>query len=169
VQGLTASGVSVCVCIGVLAGCGADQKKSGSQELPAQASAPTEEGQRLKTYSQKLEADVAQVSLKPGGKVSIRVKVTNTSGDTWFGRAPVKWVDASYRWLDESGEMIVEGKRTLLNKTVVGPGETDALTMVIDAPGKPGRYTLLISMVQEGEAWFFSEGTQPLLIPAIVT
>jgi hypothetical protein len=48
------------------------------------------------------------------------------------------------------------------------PGESVALTATIQAPAQAGDFTLRLTMVREGVAWFEDRGGRPLDIPVTV-
>ncbi len=71
-------------------------------------------------------------------------------------------VAASYHWLDAKGAVSVQdGARTALPRPVA-PGMECEMTLRVDTPGTPGRYTLAIDLVEEGVTWFSAAGA-PLL------
>jgi SAM-dependent methyltransferase len=71
-------------------------------------------------------------------------------------------VFASYHWLDPKGAVVVQdGVRTPLPRAVA-PGADCEMTIRIDTPATPGRYTLAIDLVEEGVAWFSAAGA-PLM------
>jgi FkbM family methyltransferase len=124
-----------------------------------------QEGDSLTSFSQEITSAIHDFRVKAGGAYSIDILVKNTGTQPWFGRVRAAPVNASYRWLDREGNVLpIEGKRTLLNRPVLAPGETDALKLEVIAPPNPGPYTLLISMVQEGVEWFYRQGAKPLAL-----
>jgi len=71
-------------------------------------------------------------------------------------------IAASYHWLDASGAVVVQdGARTPLPRAVA-PGTTCEMTLRVDTPAAPGRYTLAVDLVEEGVTWFSGAGA-PLL------
>ncbi len=69
---------------------------------------------------------------------------------------------ASYHWLDATGAVVVrDGVRTPLPRPVA-PGESCEMTLRVDTPPAPGRYTLAVDLVEEGVTWFSGAGA-PLL------
>ena len=69
---------------------------------------------------------------------------------------------ASYHWLDGKGAVAVQdGARTPLPRAIP-PGESCEMTLRVDTPAVPGRYTLAVDMVEEGVTWFSGAGA-PLL------
>jgi hypothetical protein len=127
------------------------------------------EGDRLASFSQEITSPIQQFTVKAGTPYMLAINVKNTGTQSWFGGAHAMSVDAGYRWHDSKGAVLpLEGNRALLNRPVVQPGGSDQLKLQVVAPPVPGSYTLWISMVQEGVAWFFDEGTKPLILPVVV-
>ena len=107
--------------------------------------------------------------MKAGSTIALDIVVKNTGSEPWFTHAAVAWVEASYRWLNSKGEVLaIEGERTSVDPHVVQPGESRQVTLKVVAPPNPGSYTLWVSMVQEGVAWFYGKGAKPLALPATV-
>jgi cell division septation protein DedD len=77
-------------------------------------------------------------------------------------------VNLAYHWLDQKGRMVVfDGERTPLPHDLK-PGESVTLKALIQPPEKAGSYTLEITLVQEGVAWFPEKGGGKLSIPVEV-
>ena len=65
---------------------------------------------------------------------------------------------ASYHWLDAKGAIAVQdGARTPLPHPIV-PGASCEMTLRVDTPAAPGRYTLAVDLVEEGVTWFSGAG-----------
>lgn len=94
------------------------------------------------------------VSAEAGSTVSLPVTVTNLNKVPFssFSSYPIQ---LSYHWLSEDGTKIVlyEGERTALPE-IVYPDESVSCDMQIKFPDFPSNYTLHITLVQEGVAWF---------------
>lgn len=141
----------------ILSGCVSE--KSGAP------TAPGEELTRLTSFSQEITSPVHELEMKVGAASMLDVTVKNTGSQPWSTGPQAGKVDASYRWVDAKGvEFPIEGERTQVDPHQVQPGESRVLKMKIVAPPNPGSYTLWISMVQEGVAWFYSQGTKPLAL-----
>ncbi|MGA8599125.1 MAG: hypothetical protein WB676_30780 [Bryobacteraceae bacterium] len=129
------------------------------------------EGDQLSSFSQEISSPVHEFQIKAGGTHTIDISVKNTGTEAWFGgQAKPMTVDVSYRWVDSKGNVLtaIEGNRTQLDRPVLRPGESDALKLAVTAPPNPGPYSLWVSMVQEGVAWFYDKGAKPLIIKATV-
>lgn len=143
----------------LLAGC--------SSEKNTNSAAPTE-GEPLTSYSQQITSPTRELQMKVGDTVMVDVNVKNTGTQSWFAGSKPGWVDASYRWISNGVELPIEGERTSLSSREVKPGESSPLKVKVVAPPNPGAYTLWISLVQEGFAWFYTKGTQPLILQVTV-
>ena len=93
------------------------------------------------------------------------VTLKNTGWRPWRSDDRAAPVLLSYHWLDTAGAMKVEdGRRTPLPR-VLPPGESLTMTMTVEAPSRPGRYTLAIDLVEEGVSWFSRAGARMLKKP----
>jgi FkbM family methyltransferase len=127
------------------------------------------EGDRLSSFSQKITSPTRQFRVKAGDTYLLSVEATNTGSQPWMGGDCAAPVNASYRWLDSNGNILpIEGNRAPLENRTVRPGESISLELNVVVPPRPGSYTLSLSMVQEGIAWFIDRGATPLVIPAAV-
>lgn len=91
------------------------------------------------------------------GTVTAQVVVKNISQNVWPSKPNPKGLNAvnlSYHWLGRKGDIVVsDGLRTPLPNDVA-PGESVSLNASIRAPQRAGKYTLDVTLVQEGVAWF---------------
>ena len=106
-----------------------------------------------------------------GEKISPTIGIKNTSDVTWPSKPDYKDLNAvhlSYHWLDRKGKVAVfDGLRTPLPSDL-RPGESVKLNATIQAPDRPGSYTLEITLVQEGVDWFPDRDGDKLTIPVNV-
>lgn len=103
-------------------------------------------------------------ALPAGSEVTCRVVVQNTSSASWSARgdADSQPVSLSYHWRSESGRYVTfEGLRTPLPRDLQ-PGERVELSAKLTVPRQSGHYTLELSLLQEGVAWFHDKGVEPL-------
>lgn len=103
--------------------------------------------------------------LEAGKMGTAKVGVTNLSSCKWLaaGRESDRRgsVRLSYHWYDDSGNIVQwEGERTHLPDDLE-PQESANAEMRIFAPFDAGTYTLEITLVQEGMAWFDQKGSAP--------
>ncbi len=128
----------------------------------------TSSGDNLTSFSQEITSPICEFEVKAGGTYTLDINTKNTGTQSWLVGRHAALVNASYRWFDIHGNVLsIEGNRALLNRSV-RPGESDLLKLKIVAPPAPGSYSLWISMVQEGVAWFYSRGAKPLVVPVTV-
>jgi FkbM family methyltransferase len=115
-----------------------------------------------------LRPGVTTISAAPGQMIGVPVEVTNGSRSWLSSGFPHHPVHVSYRWLDEAGARTGEGHRTGLPEPLA-PGRSVQVTATVGAPPAPGRYTLALTLLQEGFAWF--DDTDPgcvARLPAII-
>src|SRR5947207_2443787 len=93
-----------------------------------------------------------QVLLKDGVLV-VRAEIANQSADTLRGSDG--WATGYHLFDDPAGTLVVDGARLPLE---LGPGATQPFEMTIAVPPEPGEYSVRISPVQEGVAWFYERG-----------
>jgi len=81
-------------------------------------------------------------------------RVSNT-GDAIFVSAPPHPIQLCYRWFDSSGLRVGAGEwiHTPLPRALP-PGEVIEAAVRIATPPKAGTYTLAVTLLQEGVAWF---------------
>ncbi|MBN3891027.1 MAG: glycosyltransferase family 39 protein [Nostoc sp. JL31] len=92
-------------------------------------------------------------TIKVGSTLRIPIFLKNKSSFIWYNKG-LNPTNFSYRWLNASGKLVVaDGDRTILPFDV-SPGESLAINAVIRPPTKPGKFTLILIMVQETVAWF---------------
>jgi subtilisin family serine protease len=86
--------------------------------------------------------------------------VANTGAVTWPA-AGLNPVHVSYHWIGPDGSVVVwDGARAAL-PTDVAPGQNVVVSVPVAAPDTLGSYILRIDLVQEGVAWFSSQGVAP--------
>ncbi len=146
---------SVCLCL-VASGCGSSPAPASKETAAPSASRPGFTDNKLGSFGQEITTTVKQLTLKPGESVKIPVTVRNTGSEPWSssGKAPITF---SYRWYLDGKDSVLVTARTLLKQPLM-PGESAMLDATIDAPSNPGKYTLRLSMVQEGIEWFINAG-----------
>lgn len=127
------------------------------------------EGDPLSSFSQDITSATHDLRIGAGATTIVDVTAKNTGTQAWFGgQAKPMTVDVSYRWLGSDGKPLpIEGNRAQLDR-VVWPGESNMIRLPVTAPPNPGSYTLWVSMVQEGVAWFYDKGSKPLVMHVTV-
>lgn len=117
----------------------------------------------LTSFQQRMTALDAPPAVVAGSRFVVPIEVVNESGESWPSSSDSRWpVNLSYHWLPEQdGELVIDGERTSLPRRL-DAGESAVVEAAIEAPSLPGAYTLRLSMVQEGVAWFDEKGATPL-------
>jgi cell division protein FtsN len=107
-----------------------------------------------------------------GQRLLAAVSFKNASPRTWPSKPNSKGLNAvnlSYHWLDQKDRPVVfDGLRTPLPHDL-SPGEAVQLNAAIQAPDQPGRYTLEVTLVQEGVAWFPERDGDKIAVPVKVS
>jgi hypothetical protein len=102
-------------------------------------------------YAARVELAHPPQALPSGVVREHEVVVTNLGDEPWnWGDFP-PYVRLGYRWLDPSGDVVLED-RSLFTETV-RPGMTSRVLAPIRVP-TPGAYVLSIDVVHEHERWF---------------
>lgn len=107
----------------------------------------------LKNFSAMIEPMAKFEKAVAGTDVLLQIRAKNTGDDAWIanGRNPV---NLSYRWLTMDGVMeTADGIRTPL-PTDVAPNEEAIVPLHIRMPSRAGAYELVVSPLQEQNAWF---------------
>jgi hypothetical protein len=145
------------VTVNVLAACG---EKNGTGSTVANDSA-------FSVFSQEIHLNNPFPQILKSQSVKIPVSVRNTSGFTWPALGE-NAVHLAYHWLDKSGNPVIfDGERTHLIQDLP-VGGTATLDATIIAPSLPGDYTLRLTFVQEGIAWFNDRGAMAVDLPVKV-
>lgn len=108
-----------------------------------------------------MRADIELVSapgpLPAGALAELRLRITNASPRRW----PVgRLIRIGNHWLDSAGETVAQddGRVDLPHELL--PGETVDLDLPIVAPPKPGRYRVVVDLVQEAVTWWSEVGSE---------
>lgn len=120
-----------------------------------------------KRFAQEIQLAKPWKTGRVGETTQIPVNIKNTSNFVW-SNAGANPVNFSYHWLDSKGKMVVfDGQRTVLPRELA-PQESVELNAFIQVPDRPGNYSLILTMVQEGVTWFDSVGAQGSRVPVTV-
>ncbi len=119
-----------------------------------------------KVFAQEIKFFEVPQTVEPTTTIKMPVFVKNTSNFLWSpeGEYPTNF---SYRWIDSNGNLAIfdgDGDRTVIPSTL-SPGESAALIAAIRTPSTPGKYKLILTMVQEAVAWFSDQGINSPEIP----
>jgi protein tyrosine phosphatase (PTP) superfamily phosphohydrolase (DUF442 family) len=97
---------------------------------------------------------------RAGQPLGYRLHVRNIGPTTWHvvpgGAAGIH---VACKLTDTKGFDVYEGRGGLM-ATEVAPGEVWQAVAVLPLP-RPGRYRLLLDLVEEGHCWFFQTGSEP--------
>lgn len=100
-------------------------------------------------------------TMKAGQVARVPLLVRNAGDQRWSARG---WKDARYRvsvayhWANMDGQIVIfNEERTLFDRDVL-PGDQAELLATIKAPGRQGRYRLILTLVQEWVTWFDQVG-----------
>lgn len=86
--------------------------------------------------------------------IVLSCRVTNR-GDAIFVSAPPNPIQFCYRWFDAAGAAVGAGEWIHTNLPhALPPGESIEAPVRIATPHAPGVYTLAVTLLQEGIAWF---------------
>jgi hypothetical protein len=120
----------------------------------------------LASFEQSLEVRPPLPKFAAGRVAQLRVRVKNPTSTRWsaLGRGGFGFersVHLSYHWQKADGAVVVfEGERSELPRDLLG-GDLVELEATVRAPEEPGRFTLRLTLVQEGVAWFDEAGGAP--------
>jgi hypothetical protein len=108
-----------------------------------------------KVFSQTIKFFEIPKIIESTSAIKLPILVKNTSNFVWSpkGDNPTNF---SYRWIDTNDNLAIfpgDGERTQLPSELT-PGEAVALNAVIRTPNLPGKYKLILTMVQEKVVWF---------------
>jgi protein tyrosine phosphatase (PTP) superfamily phosphohydrolase (DUF442 family) len=91
-----------------------------------------------------------------------RFRARNTSAQTWHLRpVPSSGFHLGYMIIDDGFGCAAMGRAGLL-EAFVSRGEMIDIAVAVPALKQPGRYTLLVDMVDEQQGWFYQHGGEPL-------
>ncbi len=97
------------------------------------------------------------------------VSIKNQGESVWCGYG-LKPVLLSYHWLNSDGTVhLYDGLRTPLNCELIEPGKQSEEVVNVQMPTISGKYTLVLTLLQEGICWFEDKGFTPALIEVNIT
>jgi uncharacterized protein YcfL len=106
-----------------------------------------------------IDAEVKELQISQSDKQLLAVQVSNIGRTTWIP-SQANNTALSYRIYDEKKSLVHEGERIWL-PYAIKPGDRIKLDISVTAPDQPGKYTIVIDMIQEGVAWFEDRGSKP--------
>jgi protein tyrosine phosphatase (PTP) superfamily phosphohydrolase (DUF442 family) len=95
-----------------------------------------------------------------GRFVVVQARFHNTSPRPWhFRAADNAGVHAGFLVVDGRGECICSGRGGLFD-TVVAPGQSIDLPLIIPGIARPGKYQVCVDMLDEKSGWFYQAGSE---------
>jgi hypothetical protein len=97
-----------------------------------------------------------------GRPVALRVRCRNTGTTPWaMHPGSNAGIHAGFN-LYGPGDVLVGTGRAGLFEAAIPPGQQVEVTMVLPALETPGRYRVVVDMVDEQQGWFSQFGSEPL-------
>jgi protein tyrosine phosphatase (PTP) superfamily phosphohydrolase (DUF442 family) len=97
-----------------------------------------------------------------GESTALTVRLYNAGDSPWHFRAATNaGIHAGFILFDELDCAVAYGRGALAD-TEVPPGRSQDVTLVLPALKQPGKYRLLVDMVDEQQGWFHQLGSEPL-------
>lgn len=110
----------------------------------------------------RLEVIEAPAAARAGVVFTVTVLCTNLGGRTW-PRDPERppLVRLSYHWMRNDVIHTFDGVRSLF-QSPIAPGNSVEVDVGVEAPSEPGRYKLVLDLVEEGVQWFGIDTALPI-------
>jgi protein tyrosine phosphatase (PTP) superfamily phosphohydrolase (DUF442 family) len=90
------------------------------------------------------------------------VRLRNDSNEVWhFRPTDNAGVHLAFEVQDETGQKVAAGKAGVFDREL-GPGQSLDLTVALPGLPAPGTYRLFLDMLDEGQAWFYQMGSEPV-------
>jgi protein tyrosine phosphatase (PTP) superfamily phosphohydrolase (DUF442 family) len=97
-----------------------------------------------------------------GRPTAFHVRCHNTGDKSWRLRAGRNaGTHAGFLMWDPRDQLVANDRAGLFDAKVV-PGKSVDVTVCLPAVHQPGRYRLLVDMIDERQAWFYQMGSEPL-------
>jgi FkbM family methyltransferase len=115
-----------------------------------------------------IKTEIRNLELSTGVLAEFTVTINNQSSSVWYGYGN-KPVLLSYHWLNADGSThLYDGLRTPLACEVIEPGKKVQDVINVQTPETAGKYTLMLTVLQEGIYWFEDKGFSPALVEVVV-
>jgi len=95
------------------------------------------------------------------GRAAVSLQAENLGGDAWEAQRGDSIGCQIYD--ADNDNYLEEGPHQLLEQPVA-PGASRRLKLDLETPSETGRYRLLVSLLREGEGWFFEQGSPFVLL-----
>ena len=122
--------------------------------------------QPLTSFQQNLTSSTTKLDLHPGQDIKLPVRIENPGAEPWVSAGSFP-VTVSYKWFKGAEMLPIEGERTMLPARL-GPKQAASVDVRVVAPNQPGEFSLRVTLVQEGVAWFMGKSNQFLEVPTSV-
>ena len=109
--------------------------------------------------------------MRPNANRSVRVLLGNAGPYPW---PTARTADGHFavrlgnQWLDEGGRIVTTDDGRLEFDADIQPDQLVKAAITVTAPGRPGRYRLVVDLVHEGVGWFHDRASEPLVVPVRV-
>jgi hypothetical protein len=101
-------------------------------------------------------------SIRRGQPARVKLRVRNTGVKPWHLRQENNaGIHLAFLIKDAQDRGVTSGRSGLFDASVL-PNDSIDLTFVIPSIKSPGRYRLLVDMVDEQHCWFYQTGSEPL-------
>jgi hypothetical protein len=115
-----------------------------------------------------IQAEISSAEISVGILAEFPVTINNQSNSVWYGYGK-KPVLLSYHWLNADGRTyLYDGLRTPLACEVIEPGSLAKEVVNVQTPDISGKYTLVLTILQEVIYWFEDKRFSPALIDVTV-
>lgn len=147
----------VCTTAAILAGCA--ERTAASAKLPNDVATVGIQVKGLQRKMRVNEEVVLPISIHNNGVAAIPSE----------GKPDGSFViRATYHWLRPDGPVAVwDGVRTKLPQDIA-KGKSADISLSLKAPSEPGKYVLVIDLVQEGALWFADTGSQTATLAYVI-
>jgi len=111
-----------------------------------------------------LARTAAPETVLAGANFKLPITLINTGDTLWLTGQSVRSgvVMPGVKITDESNTVVVENHGPLLPRAVA-PGRSLTLDLLINAPTRPGTYTVKVDLVDQNICWFEETGSEPLV------
>jgi MoaA/NifB/PqqE/SkfB family radical SAM enzyme len=112
-------------------------------------------------YRARIHTDQSVITAPVGSTVDFKISIQNMTGQTWdVGGSNCLRLGCLLQ--SDAGATIKEIGGAVLPASVARPGGRDTISLRVNLPDQPGRYKLILDVVQEWVCWFFERGSLPL-------
>lgn len=113
----------------------------------------------LRSPSYRIEPLELPIKMRAGTTKKLDISIENTGSETWPANgtfSPGMLVHLSYVWINENGQVALEGNRFMFPEPIQ-PTDKTKVSILLKSPALPGKYKMFVSPVQEGVGWFYAQ------------